>query len=164
MNKTLRTIADRISNLVYILAPGLYLASRRTRVILACCAAAGVVTTVILAVRSCTPGDGPTGYRINVSSLSSVDEKGSRWSMELVTGQPRYFYSSTRLRPGPPLLVSTTVEYKGANALVGLEVKGQAGEKYIGGVMKDGKRLEAPKFEIVGEDGKVLVTGQFKYG
>lgn len=164
MNKTFGTIKDRIQNLVYIFAPGLYRVSQRTKVILVSCAAAAVITTIVLAARSCSVDTAPTGYAIQAGALSGKDQAGNQWTVELLEGQPRFFYSSKKLKPGPPLLVSTSVEFKGAEAFIGLEVKGQAGEKYSGGALKNGKQVEAPKFDIVNEGGKILAKGQFKYG
>jgi hypothetical protein len=164
MNKTFGTIKDRIKNLIYIFAPGLYRASQRTKVILAFCAAAVVIAPIILMARSCSGDAGPTGYAIHLAALSGKDQAGNRWVIELLEGQPRYFYSSNKLKSGPPLLVATSVEFKGTDALIGLEVKGQAGEKYSGGALKNGKQVEAPKFDIVNEGGKILASGQFKYG
>ena len=152
-------------NFVYIFAPGLYSASQRTKVILAICAATAVIAPIILMARSCSHTDArPTGYAIHAEPLSRKDKEGNQWIIELLEGQPRLFYSSSKLTLGPPLAVSTSVVFKGPDALIGIEVKGQAGEKYSGGALKNGKQVEAPKFDIVDEGGKLLASGQFKYG
>jgi hypothetical protein len=164
MNKTFGTFKDRILNLVHIFAPGLYRASQRTKVIFSSCAATAVIATIVLAARSCSRSAEPSGFAIHASALSGKDKAGNQWTIELLEGQPRFFYSSKKLKPGPPLLVSTSVEFKGLEAFIGLEVKGQAGEKYSGGALKNGKQVEAPKFDVVNEGGKILASGQFKYG
>jgi hypothetical protein len=164
MNKTFGTIKDRIQNLLYIFAPGLYHASQRTKVILASCAATAIIALIVLAARSCSGGPRPTGYAIQLGPLSGKDKSGNEWIIELLEGQPRFFYSNNNLKPGPPLIVSTNVDFKGPDASIGIEVKGQAGEKYQPGAMKNGKQVGAPKFDIVDERGKILASGQFKYG
>ena len=164
MNKTFGTIKDRILNLVYIFAPGLYRASQRTKVILAFCAAVAVIATIVFAVRFFSGGAEPKGYAIHAEPLSRKDQAGNQWIIELLEGQPRYFYSSKNLKPGPPLLVATSVDFKGPDAFIGLEVKGQAGEKYSVGALKNDKQVEVPKFDIVDEGGRILAKGQFKYG
>jgi hypothetical protein len=165
MNKTFDKFKDRIMSFVYIFAPGLYSASQRTKVILAICTVAVVITPIIFMVRSCYhSGTRPAGYAIRPGPLSHKDKEGNQWIIELLEGQPRLFYSSSKLTPGPPLAVSTSVVFKGPDAIIGIEVKGQAGEKYSGGALKNGKQVEAPKFDIVDVGGKLLASGQFKYG
>jgi hypothetical protein len=165
MKKTFGTFKDRIRNFVFIFAPGLYRASQRTKMIIAVCIVAAIIAPIILAARSCShDGAKPTGYAIHIGPLSGKDKGGNQWVVELLEGQLRLFYSSNKLKPGPPLLVSTSVEFKGPDAFIGLEVRGQAGEKYSGGALKNGKRVEAPRFDIVNEGGKILESGQFKYG
>ena len=156
---------DRIHNLVCIFAPGLYRVSRRTKAVLAVCMVAVVITPIIFAARSCSRDDaGPTGYAINIGPLSRKDKEGNQWVIELLVGQPGLFYSSSKLKSGPPLIVSTNVEFKGRDALIGIGVKGQAGERYSVGALKNDKLVEAPKFDIVNETGEILASGQFKYG
>ncbi|MGA2679365.1 MAG: hypothetical protein ABSF37_08705 [Sedimentisphaerales bacterium] len=165
MNKTLDKFKERIMNFVYIFAPSLYHASQRTKVIFAICTVTAVITPIIFMAKSCSHGDArPTGYAIHAGPLSRKDKDGNKWVIELLDGQPRLFYSSNKLKLGPPLVVSTSVEFKGPDAFIGLAVKGQAGEKYSGGALKNGKQVEAPKFDIVDERGKLLARGQFKYG
>ena len=164
MNKTIGTIKDRITKLVHIFAPNLYRASQRTKVILASCAGVAVIVIVMVAFKSCTGSPRPKGYAIHLGPLSIKDPAGNQWDIELLEGQPRLFYSTNKLKPGPPLLVSTNVDFKGLDASIGIEVKGQAGEKYSVGALKNGKQVEAPRFDILDEGGKILASGQFKYG
>jgi hypothetical protein len=164
MNKAFDAFIDRIMKLVYIFAPDLYRTSEKTKVIIAFCTAIVVIAPIVLLARSCSSEAKPTGYSIKAGPLTGKDQAGNQWVVELIEGQPKYFYSSRKLKPGPPLLVSAIVELKGLEAFIGLEVKGQAGEKYAGGALKNGKQVEAPTFDIVDEGGKLLASGQFKYG
>ena len=61
-------------------------------------------------------------------------------------------------------LVKTDVQISGSDVSISLIVKGQAGEKYAGGVQKNGQWQQPPAFNIVDEAGKVLTSGRFKYG
>ena len=47
---------------------------------------------------------------------------------------------------------------------IGITVEGQAGEKYIGGAVKNGKREPEPEFIIVNEKARILGMGKFEYG
>jgi hypothetical protein len=165
MNKTFDEFKYRIMNFIYIFAPGLYNASQRTKTILAVCIVTAIIAPIILMVRSCSHSDTrPTGYAIQAGPLSRKDKDGNQWVVEPLDGQPRLFYSSSKWKLGPPLVVNTSVEFKESDAFIGIEVKGQAGEKYSGIALKNGKQVEAPKFDIVDEGGKILASGQFKYG
>jgi hypothetical protein len=165
MNKTFDTFKDRIMNFIYIFAPGLYNASQRTKVILSICVATAVIAPIIFMARSCSHTNAkPTGYAIHAGPLSRKDKEGNLWVINLLDGQPRLFYSKNKLKLGPPLVVNTSVEFKEPDAFIGIELKGQACEKYSGVVLKNGKQVEAPKFDIVDEGGKIIASRQFKYG
>lgn len=106
----------------------------------------------------------PPTLRETLSVLSVTDENGNKWSLDLVKGQQ---FSSTNKdkKPGPPLLVSTnTIKIDGNRISIGIEVKGQKGEKYIGGAVKNGKLEPEPQFIIVDEKARIIDKGKFEYG
>jgi hypothetical protein len=100
-----------------------------------------------------------------LSPLSLTEENGDKWTLELVRGQPISRISTSSKKPGPPLLVRTNVRKINNNQLsIGITVEGQAGEKYIGGALKNGKREPEPQFIIVNEKERILARGKFEYG
>jgi len=60
--------------------------------------------------------------------------------------------------------IKLRVTQRGALVSVGFSMIGQAGEDYGIRVVKNGRRLPAPKVKIVDEAGKVLASGKFAYG
>jgi len=100
-----------------------------------------------------------------LSSLSLTEENGDKWTLELVRGQPISRINKDNKKPGPPLLVRTNVrKISNSQFSVGITVEGQAGEKYIGGAVKNGKREPEPQFVIVDEKARILGGGKFEYG
>ncbi len=100
-----------------------------------------------------------------LSPLSLTDETGEKWSLDLVRGQPLSRISESIKKPGPPLLVRTNVrKISNSQFSIGFTVEGQAGEKYIGGALKNGKREPEPQFIIVNEKARILAKGKFEYG
>ena len=65
---------------------------------------------------------------------------------------------------GPPFTIKPRVAQRGTLVSVGFSVIGQAGEDYDIRVVKNGRRLPAPKVKIVDEAGKALASGKFAYG
>jgi hypothetical protein len=105
------------------------------------------------------------GLRETLSALSVTDESGNKWNLDLVKGQRFLGISKNGKKPGPPLLVSTnTLKINDRKVSIGIKVEGQAGEKYIGGALKNGKREPEPQFKIVDEKRRVLTSGKFEYG
>ena len=102
--------------------------------------------------------------QLGLSSLSTTDENGDKWVLDLARGQSLSSLKDSSAKSGPPLLVKTDVQIKGRYVSIDLIVEGQAGEKYAGGVRKNRQRQPAPGFNIVDEAGKVLTSGRFKYG
>lgn len=102
--------------------------------------------------------------QLGFSSLSTTDENGDKWILELAKGQSLSNLKDSSSKSGPPLLVRTDVQIKGRDVSIGLVVEGQAGEKYVGGVQKNGQWMPPPTFNIVNEAGKILASGRFKYG
>ncbi|MHC4323425.1 MAG: hypothetical protein ACYSUX_04035 [Planctomycetota bacterium] len=141
------------------------LTSRRGIIVLIGIAAAAIVLIVgllmLLPGRS-SPSDVP---KATLSALSATDEIGSKWTLELVKGQPLSLISKSNKKPGPPLLVKTNVrKISNSRYSIGITVEGQAGEKYIGGAVKNGKREPEPQFVIVDEKTRILAKGKFEYG
>lgn len=102
--------------------------------------------------------------QLGLSSLSVTDENGDKWVLELAKGQSISSLTDSAAKTGPPLLITTDVQIKGLDVSIGLVVEGQAGEKYVGGVQKNGQWQPPPEFNIVNEAGKILTSGRFKYG
>jgi hypothetical protein len=100
-----------------------------------------------------------------LSPLSVTDEIGDKWILDLVKGQQFYSVNMNDRKPGPPLLVSTNImKIDNRRLSVGIEVKGQAGERYIVGALKNGKREPEPQFIIIDEKARILAKGKFEYG
>ena len=102
--------------------------------------------------------------QLGLSSLSTTDENGDKWVLDLAKGQSLASLKDRSAKTGPPLLIKTDVQISGSDVSIGLVVEGQAGEKYAGGVQKNGQWQPAPAFTIVNEAGKTLTSGRFKYG
>ena len=137
--------------------------SRRGKVVLFCIAAASLI--VILSILFANPDQSLSLQNSNLSALSETEENGDKWTLELVRGQPLSRISKSNSKPGPPLLVMTNVRKISNNQLsIGITVEGQAGEKYIGGALKNGKREPEPQFVIVDEKARILAKGKFEYG
>ena len=142
------------------------LSSRRAKVFLFCIASGIIIITggMLLLFRG-RSSSSPGGAREALSALSVTDESGNKWSLDLVKGQRFPDISRNSRKPGPPLLVSTnTMKINNRQLSIGIEVKGQAGEQYIGGALKNGIREPEPLFKIVNEKRTVLATGRFEYG
>lgn len=100
-----------------------------------------------------------------LSALSVTDEIGDKWTLDLIRGQPLSRINESNKKPGPPLLVRTNArKISDRQFSIGITVEGQAGEKYIGGVKKNGKWEPEPQFKIVDEKARVLARGKFEYG
>ena len=68
------------------------------------------------------------------------------------------------LKLGPPLLIKPKVHRSGSRASIDFSIIGQAGERYGNSIMKNNRRVSAPKLKIVDETGTVLALGKFEYG
>ena len=103
--------------------------------------------------------------QVTLSSLSLTEENGDKWTLELVRGQPISRINKDNKKPGAPLLVRTNVrKISNSQFSIGITVEGQAGEKYIGGAVRNGKREPEPQFVIVDEKARILCGGKFEYG
>lgn len=109
------------------------------------------------------PESGKTGA-VSLKVPKMTDTNGDKWSLELLKGQSGRVFDAEGAKPGPPLVVKTSAEFRGGIIEVGVTMEGQAGEKYVPGAMINGKWADPPKFELVSEKGKVLASGTFEYG
>ncbi len=138
------------------------LSSRKGKIILIGIA---LVIVVIAGILLRDKGQSPTIQQATLSNLSTTDDKGDKWTLELVRGQPISRINKDNKKPGPPLLVRTNVrKISNSQFSIGITVEGQAGEKYIGGAVKNGKREPEPQFVIVDEKARILGSGKFEYG
>ncbi|MCE5341352.1 MAG: hypothetical protein LLF92_09555 [Planctomycetaceae bacterium] len=119
-------------------------------------------------IRSCSSGHSmpkSEQQKIGLLDLARKDAQGDKWELDLVKGQP---ISGLNVDAGfgPLLVVRTNAELKEANGeiLIGVVVTGRGGEKYVGGVRRNGQWQKPPDFKIVDSAGKVLDSGSFKYG
>ena len=129
-------------------------------------ASAVIVAVVVIGALLSGTLSSPASSRqkMGLSSLSTTDENGDKWVLDLAKGQSLSSLKDSSAKTGPPLLIKTDVQISGRDVSIGLIVEGQAGEKYAGGVQKNGQWQQAPAFNIVNEAGKVLTSGRFKYG
>jgi hypothetical protein len=144
------------------------MSSRRAKVFLFCIAS-GIIIIIggMLLLFSGQSSSSPSSSKLRetFSALSVTDESGNKWNLDLVKGQRFASTSKSDKKAGPPLLVSTnTMKINDRQLSIGIEVKGQVGEKYISGALKNGKREPGPQFKIVNEQGRVLTSGTFEYG
>ena len=71
---------------------------------------------------------------------------------------------TVELNPGPPLAIKTDVSTKGSEVSIGYQLVGRLGEEYDPAAQKNGASMAAPAIKILGEKGKVLESGTFKFG
>ena len=139
------------------------LSSLRGKVVLACIAAAALI--VILSELFVNTDQPSSLQKSTLSALSETDENGNKWTLDLIKGQPLSRINKSSKKPGPPLLVRTNArKISSGQFSIGITVEGQAGEKYIGGATKNGKRQPEPEFIIVDEKARILDKGKFEYG
>jgi len=65
---------------------------------------------------------------------------------------------------GPPFQIKPEARYTGSRVLIDFNIIGKAGEHYRNVVMRNNKRVSAPKVKIIDEAGSVLASGKFEYG
>lgn len=86
--------------------------------------------------------------------------KGPWGSLSPISVQPD---RTTLLEPGPPLKIKTKLHSRQRVVSVEYAIVGRAGEQYQS-VIRNGKRGDLPKVEIVDRSGKILDSGKFEYG
>lgn len=138
--------------------------SQKTKIVSIASVAAALALVIGVSFRSCRLSSTSYQRQLGFSSLSLTDENGDKWVLELAKGQSLSGLKSSGAKPGTPLVVKTDVQTERLEVSIGLIVEGQAGEKYVGGVIKNEQLQPPPRFKIVDKDGKVLATGLFKYG
>jgi hypothetical protein len=135
--------------------------SQKTKVFFAASIITVLAVMMGLIIRSCSTSSRP---RAGLPPLSITDENGDKWVLDPVKGQLLSRFKGSSAKPGPPLLIRTDVQTKGREVFIDLIVEGQAGERYVGGVMKNEQWQPPPKLKILNQAGAVLATGEFKYG
>ena len=140
--------------------------SQKTKIVLIASVAAALVLVIGVSFRGCPVSSISTSYQrqLGLSPLSVTDENRDKWVLDLAKGQALSGLKSNKAKAGPPLVVKTDVQTGGFEVSIGLVVKGQAGEKYVGGVKKNEQLQPPPRFKIIDKAGKVLTTGAFEYG
>ena len=121
------------------------------------------ILVAIACIRLFRPS-GPVAERVELAAAEAQDANGDVWSLQLSKGQSSQIIAQAGAKPGPPLVVKSEVAVRGRIVDVGVTVQGQAGEKYVPGVQRNGKWLPAPGFRLVSESGRVLAAGRFEYG
>jgi len=71
---------------------------------------------------------------------------------------------TTVLRLGPPFLIRPRIWKNGPVVSIEFDIVGQAGEQYQKFARKSNRAVARAKVNIVGASGKVLESGQFRYG
>ncbi len=71
---------------------------------------------------------------------------------------------TTRLRLGPPFVVTAEVQQNGPEVSICSVIFGCGGERYRSSIQRNGQRLPEQTFKIVDEKGNVLVADKFQYG
>jgi hypothetical protein len=146
--------------------PGYRNFSPGTKTAIAVVIIVGILLLLWLPIRSCSSSPPPvTGmYKISIAALNIFDGNGDKWELQPEIGQPANIYRKNEVKTGPPLLVKTDCIIKGYRVSIGLQVTGQADERYVPGAIKNGKREPPPSFIIIDEEEKVLDHGDFEYG
>jgi hypothetical protein len=113
----------------------------------------------------------PAGiYKALFIELEEIDSEQNVWTF---SGRPkagplRDFEiradETTSFKIGPPFSIKTDTRQVADQVSIGLSLEGCAEEQYRFPILKGGKQQPAPTFKIVNETGKVLASGQFKYG
>ena len=153
--------AEGFGKVKSLFAPQDYDGSRsRRRLILF--AAAAAILLVIVCVRLFMPSGTGASARKALVVPELRDAGGNIWTLQLMKGQSAWITGDGA--PGPPLVIRTEAQAYGETVTIGVHLEGQAGEKYVPGVLKAGVWQPAPKFQIVGENGQILAAGQFEYG
>jgi hypothetical protein len=71
---------------------------------------------------------------------------------------------TTRLRVGPPFVMTADVHRAGAQVSISPVLSGCGGERYQADFQRNGRRPPDRTFKIVDEEGNVLVADKFQYG
>jgi hypothetical protein len=113
----------------------------------------------------------PAGrYAVVALDLTETDAAGDRWAFKMAkagAGKLGDFEikpgQTTSFRIGPPFQTRSSMDNREGNVIVGFDLKGQAGERYVPGATKNGKEVPEPQFKIIDSYGKVANSGQFEF-
>ena len=113
----------------------------------------------------------PAGRYGVVSLELTRRESGGRWTFDLGKGGAGQLADfeirpgqTTRFQIGPPFQIHSSMQRLGQDVVVSFELEGQGGERYIPAVKKDGTVAPEPAFKVMDGAGRVVQSGQFKYG
>jgi len=113
----------------------------------------------------------PAGRYGAVSLELTRRESGGRWTFDLGKGGAGQLADfeirpgqTTRFQVGPPFKIHSAMQRLGQDVVVSFELEGQGGERYIPAVKKDGTVAPEPAFKVIDGSGRVVRSGQFKYG
>jgi len=70
---------------------------------------------------------------------------------------------TTVLQLGPPFKIKPKVRHTGSRVSIDFNIIGKAGEHYRNVIMRNNRRVPAPKVKIIDENGSVLASGKFEY-
>ena len=113
----------------------------------------------------------PAGrYALVTMELTETDAAGDRWAFKIAkagAGPLGDFEirpgRTTSFQIGPPFQTRSFMENRQGNVLVGFDLKGRAGERYVPGATRNGKEVPEPQFKIIDSSGQVANSGQFEF-
>ncbi|MHC4440446.1 MAG: hypothetical protein ACYS3S_24110 [Planctomycetota bacterium] len=113
----------------------------------------------------------PAGrYALVTMELTETDAAGDRWAFKIAkagAGPLGDFEirpgRTTSFQIGPPFQTRSFMENRNRSVLVGFDLKGRAGERYVPGATRNGKEVPEPQFKIIDSYGKVANSGQFEF-
>ncbi len=133
----------------------------------------GVLAPVVLVfvvfffvIRGCRSGPSYTDIlqrELGFIKLTKTDEAGDNWEIDLLRDQ-RLSDIRKDMQHGEPLIATLDVQPKDDSLSIGLNVTGQAQEKYVGGARKNGVWQDPPAVNIYNSGGKMIHSGKFEYG
>jgi hypothetical protein len=100
---------------------------------------------------------------LGFTKLKKTDEHGDKWEIDLIRNQ-KLADINKDIKYGEPLRATLDVQLKGDTLSIGLNVTGQAGEKYVGGARKNNKWQSPPAINIYDVNGKLIHNSKFEYG
>ena len=112
----------------------------------------------------------PGKYAAVTIELTETDAAGDRWAFNMAkagAGPLADFEirpdQTTSFQIGPPFQTRSFMENMQGNVLVGFDLKGRGGERYVPGATRNGKEVPEPQFKIIDSSGKVAKSGQFEF-
>jgi len=113
----------------------------------------------------------PAGrYALVTMELTETDAAGDRWAFKMAkagAGPLADFEirpgQTTSFQIGPPFRTRSFMENRQGNVIVGFDLKGRGGERYVPGATRNGIEVPEPQFKIIDSSGKVAKSGQFEF-